>query len=225
MNKYLFLICTLTAMNYEINNAATAAQSPASQKYSKVIQSKEDYVEFLDYFFTTHTGHLESICLPEFKRVVFETPRLKSDPNNKCRMSKKRNFFESLFSSLLGKQNSISMGYKALNNIAVNYKKEISELVYFKYKKYFKTPAIMDKFLKIIFCEKGGIAEFRNSELYLEYDDEHENSLKGELKQLIDLQQSQLQMHDKMVVQLGVIQKLLEKRQFVSTSVQTEAQS
>ncbi|HSW76166.1 MAG TPA: hypothetical protein VLG50_03935 [Candidatus Saccharimonadales bacterium] len=220
MNKYLFLVCALSLMNYEIHNAAAAAQSSTSPKLFKdhkvvqfnmplprqnpsVLQSQEEMFEFLDYFFLRKTGMIESINRPEFKRVGFYMSHFKNGRNIQCEVN--------------GEDTNL------VENYLKKGKKEISQLFMSSHRFARVTTSDMLQFLDIFYCERSGLATFKNSKLFIQYYSEPELSSKAELQQLVVLHNRQLQMHEKMVIHLGVIQKLLEKRQFVSTSVQTEA--
>ncbi|HSW76163.1 MAG TPA: hypothetical protein VLG50_03920 [Candidatus Saccharimonadales bacterium] len=217
MNKYVLLVCALTMMNYETINTAAAAQSSSTCNPFEMVQFKKELLTFLDSFFTTKSGRIKSTNFLEHKDIKFQMPDFNDDRDVSCEMQ--RNLDEDLL--------------EEINDPFYNsqdYKEDISRLIYKKFGcQLFRFLVDYDKFLNILFCQRGGVIEFKNSELYIEYHDESEDPLKAELKQLIALQNRQLVMqeninehHRRMQRQLLKLQKVLEQRKLVSTSVQTE---
>ncbi|HSW76164.1 MAG TPA: hypothetical protein VLG50_03925 [Candidatus Saccharimonadales bacterium] len=211
MNKYLFLICAFIVINYEINASVAALSS--TLKNSKVLQSKEEFFEFLDCFFTRKIGEINSIKRPEFKEISFYMPNFKGTRYISFGINGERRITSG---------NLIENGQVITVFNPVEHKKEISSLIVARFEHYLSEVFTIDKFLKILYCERGGVAEFKNSELVIRYHDESEESMQLQQKEFIAMQKRQKEMQQELIVQRAMLVKLLEPRKFVSRSMQTE---
>ncbi|HSW75647.1 MAG TPA: hypothetical protein VLG50_01270 [Candidatus Saccharimonadales bacterium] len=159
MKHQLLLFLALNLLNHEIYNSQAARSS--STKESKLeIESKEEFLEFLAYFFDTKTGLILSAHLPEYQCTLVKNNIFKGRQINYL-LHHGRSTDKKVYWSLIDDKQEISKDVFRTNC----YRLSVPEIV---------------KFLKILFCEEPGRAEFIDSKLTLRYHNEPTHFLSSE---------------------------------------------
>ncbi|HSW75646.1 MAG TPA: hypothetical protein VLG50_01265 [Candidatus Saccharimonadales bacterium] len=204
MKHHIFLVLALSLLTHETYNSQ-AVQSSVTKNNSDEIKSKEEFLEFLTYFFDTKTGFIQSAHLPESQFTHVQ---------NKAFKGRIINYLLSFNKCIDNKFGHVHVAFWSL----AGHKPEISQEVYRANYFRFSVPEI-EKFLKILYCEEPGRAEFINSRLTLRYHSESERdlSIPGDLEKELLIQQVAL-----LKIQQQSMSKSLQEVPKLSQETQTE---